>query len=210
MIGKTLRAVGMIGSSAIGSGFGKNIFKRAAVGAVGGSIYGFASSDSYSATGQFMDTMRGATLGAAALGLGVGAVRGAPGAIRRSYQSGRLKEAGKMLWGGSKMATNAGFKIGGFALKHPVATAAIAGGGYMAATGVGMGQPMSSPTLEGATVDTRYDQQMMAMSELQQSAAAVAPTGQVGTAPMMMGPYHRALQRSTSGLVQGLHRGRHS
>jgi hypothetical protein len=54
----------------------------------------------------------------------------------------------------------------------------------------------------------QYDHQAIAAQEMM--SATVAPTGMVGTGPQMAGPMHNAMQRSTQGLVQGLHRGRHS
>ena len=69
----------------------------------------------------------------------------------------------------------------------------------------------NSPTLSGARVNARYDQQAIAIDQM---AGGIAPTGDVMTAPQMFGSTtpnqaRNAFQNSTYGLTQGLHRNRH-
>lgn len=95
-----------------------------------------------------------------------------------------------------------------FALEHPVATAGIIGAGALAGAATGFTEdPFVSPTLSGANVSTKYNQQAIAARELQMSM--IAPVGAVGPAPQMLGNMQRKMMQSTDGLVQGLHRGRH-
>jgi hypothetical protein len=105
--------------------------------------------------------------------------------------------AAKMVPGAAALAARQpGTVLGGVAL----GAAGIYGVGKM--TG-----PEPSPTLSGAIVNTDYARQEGGISALQQTN--IAPTGRVGTYPTMMGPMQKAFQRSTQGLVGGLHRGRH-
>ena len=99
---------------------------------------------------------------------------------------------------------------GKFIAKHPYATAGAVGVGMLAANPLGTAggsmQPRSSPTMSGAKVNIKYNEQEI-MSEQMQSG--VAPVGQYGSASQMMNSWHKAMQSSTAGLVQGLHKGRH-
>lgn len=99
--------------------------------------------------------------------------------------------------------------VGKFIKKHPYAVGGVIGGATLAANLPGE----SSPTMTGAKVNTRYDQQAIAAMELQTGVGAAGSNlgagGAFGAAPQMMGRFHRAHQASTAGLVQGLHRGRH-
>lgn len=87
------------------------------------------------------------------------------------------------------------------------AGAAVAGVGYMATQGPGLGQSMSSPTMDGVEMNANYNEQAGAAQLLQMNQ--YMPTGTVGSAPQMMGRMNRAMMQSTQGLVQGMHRGRH-
>jgi len=99
-------------------------------------------------------------------------------------------------------------------VNHPYL--ALGGVGIAAATYAGVTSP-ASPTLSGdveraqkglnATTKVNYNTQAMAAHTLRESG--VAPMGAMGTVPQMMGPMQQAFQKSTSGVVQGLHRGRH-
>jgi len=104
-----------------------------------------------------------------------------------------------------------------------IAGGAVAGGvALLGATQRGATQNLESPTLGGAQVNIRYDQQMMAAQELGQIGV-----GSIGAAPQMVERFQRAtmmdqvgslarrtpggrvLADSANGLVQGLHAGRH-
>jgi len=111
----------------------------------------------------------------------------------------------------SRGAVGFGKRLGTFAMYHPGLT--IAGVG---AVGVGGALALGgerSPTMAGADVNVRYDQQMIAAQDIM--AGSIAPMGGIGTYPQFVEmEQRRAAQRqqmrnSTSGLVQGLHRGRH-
>jgi hypothetical protein len=174
-----------------------NIGRSAAWGIAGGAA-GYLSSDSENATHNFWDTIRGASIGAgASLLLGGGAALGKR-VTRQHLQKGVV--------GATKGAIGlgrAGMAVGGFMMRHPIATAGIAGAALLATNPPGG----SSPTLSGAQVNVRYDQQEIAAKNMQSS---VSPMGMHGAAPQMMNSWHRAMQSSTAGLVQGLHQGRHS
>lgn len=108
-------------------------------------------------------------------------------------------------------AIGMGKKVGSFAFNHPVGLAAgvgVVGGATLLAN-----TSPASPTMSGAEVNTRYDQQAIAAMEMQTGTGAagmgLGGAGRFGSAPEMMGHFHRAHQASTAGLVQGLHRGRH-
>lgn len=114
------------------------------------------------------------------------------------------KAGAKVGRGGGKYFSKAAM----FALEHPIATGGIIGGGVIAGKLSGVTEdPFISPTMTGVKVNTKYDQQAIAASELQ--ASMISPIGAVGSAPQMMGNMHRTMMQSTGGLVQGLHRGRH-
>jgi hypothetical protein len=111
----------------------------------------------------------------------------------------------KKGYGLGKSVANAGL----WAMNHPFVAGGIGGAAYLGATGVAnkFNHPFTSPSLSGATVSTNYDQQAIAAEN---GNRFVSPAGQTGSLPSMMGPITRGFQNSTDGLVQGLHRGRHS
>jgi len=192
-----------------------------------GAVAGVATSDSQSATGIFSDALRGAGIGAA----GLMAVAKAPGMIksagkfavnakgvRAAYQAGGMKAAASTLGSspignvakmGFSAAKTAG-KMGIWAMEHPLATGAIATGigaaAYGMNTGFGSGQN-KSPTLSGARIATNFNQQANAATLLQSNT--MSPMGGVQPAPQGLNRYRQAMQQSTMGLTQGLHRGRH-
>lgn len=100
------------------------------------------------------------------------------------------------------------------AIKHPFATLGVVGG---AAGAYGLASRPTSPTLRGdveraqrslrANTRIDYNAQMLAAETMRESG--VAPMGTLGTVPQMMGPMQKSFQDSTTGVVQGLHRGRH-
>lgn len=104
-------------------------------------------------------------------------------------------------------AIGAGASVAGFAMKHPFITAGGGAGIYGAYNWATSPGTPSSPTLQGAKVNTDYDAQMIA-SEFMTSGSYV-PQGNIGPAPVMMGKTQRAFQNSADGLTLGLHRGRH-
>jgi len=108
---------------------------------------------------------------------------------------------------GGAGAVNAAGTAAGFALKHPFMTVGGAGAAYGGYSMLSASGGTDSPTLQGAQVNTNYDAQMAATDFM--SRGNYAPTGQVGPAPVMMGPQQRSFRESTDGLVQGLSRGRH-
>jgi len=145
----------------------------------------------------------------------------------------QLQQTGvaKLARGGTKLATKAGstgIRLANFAAEHPALVAGTIGaavGGAALVRGVGVGrgelQPMESPTLEGAEVNTRYDQQVAAAQQMGQIGG-----GQLGAAPQMREQFEYAnwmsqvgqiaagtpggrMAQSAHGLVQGLHSGRH-
>lgn len=93
-------------------------------------------------------------------------------------------------------------KVARFALENPLVLVGGAAGAYALTSNPGG----TSPTLDGAKVNTRYNQQAIAAENMQRG---VAPAGMTGSAPQMMSSWHKQMQMSTGGLVQGLHAGRH-
>lgn len=119
---------------------------------------------------------------------------------------GSTEAFGSRLWNTGKSAGKMGLGLASFAIQHPVGIAAAGAGIYGLSYATRIAGP-SSPTMRGAKVNTRYDRQAIAAQEM--NAGVLAPTGMVGTMPMMARPMQDALQNSTDGLVQGLNRGRH-
>jgi len=111
------------------------------------------------------------------------------------------------MYSAGKGVGKAGLGLASFAIQHPVGLAAAGGAAYGLAYATRLAGP-GSPTMRGAKVNTQYDRQAIAACEMNEGV--LAPTGMVGTMPMMARPMQDALQNSTNGLVQGLHRGRHS
>lgn len=200
----------------------KGTYKGATAGPIGrtlfgagiGGIAGFATSDYQSPTLRADAAIRGAMWGGM---LGFGTAVG-PKLLKAGWKSnlsiGKRLAGTESFWkgfGASPAARLTGgvakgaFRTGRFMFEHPLLTAGavgVAGAGMYAA-----GTPFRSPTMSGAEVDINYNRQAIAAQELQ--TAGISPMGMVGTAPQMMGQMHRAMARSTNGLVAGLHRGRH-
>lgn len=141
------------------------------------------------------------------------------GPLPRDLEPSMLQTASASPFG--RMARGAG-RAGMFALDHPFLTAGVVGGGYLAVTGAGTGQPMSSPGLEGARANVSLNKQAIMTAELGQIGM-----GTIGSADQMRGQFQYAdwmastgkfmsrnshmgrLADSTVGLPQGLHAGRH-
>jgi len=111
-----------------------------------------------------------------------------------------------VAWGAGKGILQSTMHGAKTVARHPYVTMGVLGGGYFATSTIMHNHGPTSPTLSGATVNTQYDQQQIAAMSIQ---SGMMPTGQVGSYPRMQKPMHRALQNSTTNLVQGLHRGRH-
>ena len=190
---------------------------RMALGGAAGGMYGAVAGDYETGTMRLNSMAHGALLGASAGALaGILPRQGAQfakdfwsklpaaWAARQRVASGAMNLADKSL--------RAGGSIAGFAINHPYATGGIlAGAGGAAAMGMSeFNRPFMSPTLSGAPVNSDYDQQAIAVANMQ---SGVLPSGQMGTlpqmAPSMMSPAKQDFQQSTDGLVQGLHQGRH-
>lgn len=115
--------------------------------------------------------------------------------------------------GARRFAESKPFRLARWSMENPMA---IAGGA--AAAGIGMAylqgkwnpDPRTgvsgSPTMQGVQMNANYDQQANASTLLQSNNYSL---GRIGSTPQMMNRYHSALQESTVGLTQGLHRGRH-
>lgn len=172
------RMVGTGVKLGLGTGIG-----RMALGAGVGSIYGAATSDANTSTGQFRDIAAGALIG---LGIGSAttgtAIKGAfslgKGAVARP-SIGRSPVA-HMIRGTAK----AGMGVGRFALNNPKAAAMLTVGG--------LGMYGLSRTGPGST-DLDIDQTAQLAEQMS------------GTQNISRVMY----QNSTEGLVQGLHKGRH-
>lgn len=191
-------------------GLAKNPVGRIGLGAGIGAGVGFFGTDYESLTMTFGAMTKGAIFG--------GLIGATPLAAKTGWKLNRAigrrigispLRAGTITgYAGARGATRLGFRAGRFAFEHPLMTAgAVGAGAATLAYGGGGGQSMTSPTLTGAAMNVNYNRQAAAAYELQMSG--ISPIGQMGTAPQMMGSMHRAMQHSTEGLVQGMHRGRH-
>ena len=114
--------------------------------------------------------------------------------------------AGAQGWVGKRLGILG--NVAKFGLNHPVLSAGLVGG----AIGSKMlyNDAFDSPTLSGAHVSANYDQQAIAADLLQEGG--ISPMRYIETAPQMTQRNARKqaeLERSTQGLVFGLHRGRH-
>ena len=204
---------------------------RLALGAGIGAISGFATSDKYDIDNRLHDTFRGAMIGA---GIGAGVNIGISGtkflgkglgraAIFRDQpfrptdmdfiSRGIFKGVGaaRKISGGRalKLASNTAL----FAAEHPIAALGIAGGVWGGHKALGRltrtDRFERSPTLSGVGVSAEYINQQSAIEDITGGTGSIGG-GMVGIAPVMIDQYHRALEQSTYGLVQGMHRGRHS
>jgi len=126
----------------------------------------------------------------------------------RSSPGGSILQRYSRLYGrAGKRAGISLFKAGRFAFEHPLVVGGIAGGA-IGAQGIMAygGQPLASPTLSGVSMNPDYNQQAMAAEEL---GGGVSPMTMMGPAPQMVGRMQAGMMGSTTGLVQGLHNGRH-
>ena len=182
--------------TAVSGGIGGRIALGAGVGGVVGAFRNDYNKGSTRAGDILSGMTGGAMMGAGAWGASK-LLPKAPGALWKTGIAGA-----KALPGISKTA----FKAGRFAMEHPLITAGAVGGVWGASSY--MDRQYASPTISGADVNVDYNQQAMATQELTQGQ--ISPMGNIGPAPTMMGPMHRAMQQSTEGVVQGLWQGRHS
>lgn len=167
-------------------------------GAIIGGVAGFATSEANTLTQRLQDTGKGAMMGA-----GVGAL--VPGSAAGIYSKLWKNKAGitKKGWGLTKMAG----KATAFALENPLLVGGVAGAAYgISQIGRASGQSSLSPTMEGAAVNTNYNQQAMQAEEMR--SMFVNPPGLMGSAPEYQQTMQR-LQNSTRGLGFGLHARRH-
>jgi len=189
-------------NASLGAGVGmatKAARNPIAAGTVVGGAAGFATSEANTLTQRFQDTGKGAMMGAAAGAFVPGSAAGIYSKLWKNKSA-----LAKKGWGATKMAG----KAAAFALENPLLVGGVAGGLYGASRVLGKfsGQTLSTPTMEGAAVNANYDQQAMQSEEMR--SMFVNPPGLVGSAPEYQQQMSR-LVNSTSGLVQGLHSGRH-
>lgn len=207
-------------------------------GALIGGMYGYGTSDANTATGNMSYATGGAIYGALAgsvLGGGAALARAGFRAGKNIYKdptgvintfnkydtkvSGWLNRKADYLENNAESLATRGYEFGvrqlnraigagEYIINHPVASAAMAGGGIAGV--MAMNETFSdapSPTLSGARVDMNYDRQALAAEEMNMGGAS--PSGSVGTFQQFSGGRMGRLQQSTYGLVQGMHRGRH-
>jgi hypothetical protein len=128
-------------------------------------------------------------------------------AAKQAWEEPRLFAKGMYDWAKLKSALPRQLAFGAmdFTLKHPVAVGAAAGAGYLA---YNYDSSMESPTLSGGQMNTQWNQQAIAAEEIQMGQ--YSSSGSMGSAPQMVNKIQDNFTRSTQGLVQGLHRSRHS
>ena len=196
---------------AVGRAIWQGGMRRMAVGAGVGAIAGYAGSDSNIAENRLGSAFKGAMLGAGIAGApsGIMKIKNSPSA--RSFIGKSLTRGGKDLFSGAMSAGRGALKAGDFALRHstPLGLAGIGIAGASGFAGRNDNQTLSSPTLSGARVNTNYGQQEYTAAGMR-SGTGMAGTGRIGSIQSMSQPMRRAMRDSTGGLVQGLHRGRHS
>jgi hypothetical protein len=200
-----------IGSLMFGGGI-----RRMGTGAFIGGAAGAALSENESGTGTFMDTMRGA-----AFGMGIGAlttktVVGGLGSLgkralgnpttKMGYAVGSAKLGGRMAgsamkagWGAAKFGGRvgtAGLKVASFALQDPRLAFGIGA--------VGMGAYALSSS--GMSESDMSDREMEALA---MRGGAPSTGFGAGEGAGIRQNARAMFLDSTSGLVQGLHRGRH-
>jgi hypothetical protein len=196
-----LRAVGGILKTPFKGGLASRTLLGAGVGGTVGAFRGDVTGE-----GRMQEIFKHAALGALGGATWHGAARFGPGMLKAGW-----KPALRAGWAGTKGVGRAAR----FAWRHPLATVggvAAVGGGLYAANNLGPqgGTPSMSPTLAGQ-VAMSYNQRAIAAQEMM---GGVSPMGFVGSAPefyqyQQQRAYRERLYDSTTGLVQGLHRGRH-
>lgn len=168
----------------------------AAGGAIGAGV-GFFGSDG-SITQRLGDAGETALAGAA-----IGALMPISGAGLYSQLWKHKSFVGKAAWNTAKTAGRLGLGL----MENAVPLAAAGVGLYGATKVLGtFGQTGRSPTMEGVSVRTDYNQQAMQAEEM--NSMFVNTPGIMGAAPQYREQIQR-FQNSTTGLVQGLHRSRH-
>jgi|SRR3990167_213277 len=157
-------------------------------GAIVGGVAGYAGINNQ--TNSFTSGLQGAALGAMA-GFGI-AKSGAFAKSLWKYKG----SIGSSIWGSAKAAG----AVGRFAFEHPLVTGGLIGGG-MAMNRLNTDY---SPTLTGGEMRTDRNEGNAALSSM------TGGTSTIGTGTLSSGAQvYGALQDSTYGLVQGLHRSRH-
>lgn len=235
------RGVGMLGPSMLGAGIGGTIgafrgdvsgearlgeiFKHAALGAVGGAGLHMGAKAIKPMWRANMRAGRGALLAseraADAAFIGPRLPGGLISRVKEGASSNifarRVQEFGASplaagVTGGAKTLGKGTFKAARFAFEHPIIAggSALAVGGGIYAAGRGGSTPGYSPTMTGrANID--YNQQAMAADMM---SGGIAPMGVMGSAEQFQQyqeyqTYKERLKNSAQGLVQGLHKGRH-
>lgn len=223
---------GAIGAGAIGvagAHAATGPLAAAAIGSTVGGVYGFAASDSNTMTGRIGQGISGAMYGGV-LGAGAGLAgvitpavsQRVAGALTRYANNPQAVEGtlANALPGAMKLGEDLGAASWNYGARpvgraaawmglHPGTTLLGLGvvGGIGAAAAYDEGQINYSPTLAGERVDRSYKLQQQAVQEMSQGG--IQPSGSVGTYMQRMGGRQNRLASSTTGLVQGMHRGRH-
>lgn len=214
-----------IGKAALVGSAPTQIAIGAGVGAITGAAQGWDINSAIEGAGK------GALLGTIGAGMFAGAQRSAlpvgKAAGNWLFKQGGARKLGVAGFNVTKNVGRGALGVTKFAANHPLLSGAtvgtvLVGPSVMDSVSNGYVQTFQSPTIEGAEVNTRYDQQVIAAAELGQIG-----TGAVGSAPEMRQSFEYAnwmqqvgsmvrespagrMAQSATGLVQGLHAGRHS
>lgn len=173
---------------------------RALLGAGIGSGVGYYNTESDDPNAKFEGLAKGAFLGALG-GASISAIRPM---TKIGIGVGRSKVGQSIMQGTAKMIGNTALGVARFAYKHPLVTVGGIGATYLTYDQLGS---TKSPTLTGQKVNTNYEMQSIAATNL--TPTGRFGTGFIGAAPTMLPRMSRAMIESTENLVQGLHRGRH-
>ena len=154
LLGLGFKALGGAGKTAFGLARGGAVGRTALGGMVGG-ISGYAGTDFQSNQLTLEAVGKGALLGAFAGGVLPGAAKMVTGMLWRNKMA--LAKGG--LKGGWSAAKGAA-KLGRFAFEHPLLTAGVVGSAYAGSRML----DTPSPTLSGARMNVKLDEQNAAMN----------------------------------------------
>jgi ABC-type amino acid transport system permease subunit len=107
----------------------------------------------------------------------------------------------------SRLATGAA-KLGRFVFEHPLLTLGAGAATIGGISALDSGTNYRSPTMSGVKMNTSVNTQAAAANEMTGGMGSIG-TGQVAAAGAVANQMQQEFMSSASGLVGGLHRGRH-
>jgi len=217
MVGPSvLQVLSFMGKSALNTAKSRSVVPQMAVGGVLGGL----TSDSDSPTNKFKDIVSGAAMGGV---IGLGA-RILPRNMTDLQRIGKFSKSMYTTYSdfermgigplsATKLLAGSAIQVGKFAIEHPFLTAGTGIGLYAATNRNIQFDQQSSPTIHGLSVGTSFNmrtnvnQLAMGLDTLNQGEVSPMRTS-IPVIPKRERDYSNLMQ-STTGLVQGLHNGRH-